>query len=122
MYLLDTNVLIYYLRNEYRVARRVDELLRRNSVLISSVVEAELLSWPELTQEDQDSIVQALANIPSIPIDSELARFAAKLRRIYRIPLIDCFIAATAMRTNATLLTRNIHDFKKITGLKKEKI
>lgn len=122
MYLLDTNVLIYYLRNEHSVVRRIDERLRHNTVLISSIVEAEVLSWPELTERDQHNIEHALASIPSIPVDSVIGRIAAELRRKYKIHLLDGLIAATAIRTHATLITRNTKDFRSIEELQLEKI
>lgn len=122
MYLLDTNALIYYLRGESQVIERIEILLQKKSVMISCIVEAELLSWPELNPLDQEIITNAIATIPIIPVDSEIARLAADLRRMYRIHLLDGLIAATAIRTNAILITRNTKDFKKITELKIEKI
>jgi len=105
VYLLDTNALIYYLQNEHPVVLRIEELLQHNAVLTSSIVEAELLSWPKLTEKDQKIIIYALSTIPVIPVH-----------------LLDAIIAATALKTNATLLTRNSKDFQKIKELKIEKI
>jgi predicted nucleic acid-binding protein len=46
-----------------------------------------------------------------------LARFAGYLRREYRVKTGDSAIAATALLTRTTLLTRNTQDFQRIPPL-----
>jgi len=52
-----------------------------------------------------------------IPVDSRIARTAGWIRRAYRVNIADGVIAATALFTGTTLLTRNTRDFRKIPNL-----
>jgi hypothetical protein len=52
-----------------------------------------------------------------IEFDDKLINFVVYLRRKYKIKLPDAIIAATALYTNSTLITRNIKDFSKIKDL-----
>jgi len=52
-----------------------------------------------------------------IEFDDKLINFAVYLRRKYKIKLLNAIIAATALYTNSTLITRNIKDFSKIKDL-----
>ncbi len=52
-----------------------------------------------------------------VNLDFALAELAAEMRRKYRVKLIDAIVAATALTTNATLVTKNTRDFKRISGL-----
>ena len=53
-----------------------------------------------------------------IPLISSIARMAGDLRRLYpRLRTADSAIAATALFTNATLITRNVQDFRQIERL-----
>lgn len=40
------------------------------------------------------------------------------MRRLHRLKLADAVVAASAISTHSTLVTRNIRDFKNIPGLK----
>ena len=57
-----------------------------------------------------------------IPLDSRIARIAGSLRRQYNIKTADSIVAATALFTGTTLITRNIRDFQKIPNLLLRKI
>lgn len=67
-------------------------------------------------------IEDLLATISIIPLDSRIARLTALVRRHYRVKVPDSIIAATAMFTGSTLLTRNTRDFRKISNLTIRKI
>lgn len=58
-----------------------------------------------------------LETFVSIPLDNPLAEMAAVLRRLYRLGLPDAGIAATAIRFNMPLVTRDT-DFQKVNELK----
>ena len=57
-----------------------------------------------------------------VPLDSRIARYAGYLHRLYRLKTPDSAIAATAMLTKTTLLTRNVNDFRPIEDLKVQEI
>lgn len=118
MYVLDTNVLIYYTRDEKSIVERIERWLATSEVLvISSITEAEFLSWPELAAADYRIMEDVLTTLNVVPVDSSLARIAAAFRREYRAPLLDSIIAATAFVRNAPLVTRNTKDFRTIKAI-----
>lgn len=123
MYTLDTNAIIYYIKGDPHVTIALDEIFFGPApIYISSISEAELFSFKNLTVEEQIRIEYTLRTVVPVPLDSRLARVAAYIRRSYALKLADSIIAATAMTTNSALITRNIRDFKNISGLRLHKI
>ena len=115
MYTLDTNAIIYYLKNDLGAVSALEPLFARDVALyVSAITELELFSSPTLTEKDMAAISQLLTSVAIIPVDSRLARFAGYLRRLYRLKTDDSAIAATALLTHTTLVTRNIEDFHHI--------
>ena len=121
---IDTNVIIAYLAGESQVKEILSQWqLQGLPLFLSTVVETEVLSFPKFTPEELQTTSKFLEeNFLSIPFNREIARIAAKLRRDYRLKFPDAAIAATAISTNTSLITRNIPDFKKIPNLKLLKI
>jgi len=110
--LVDTNIIIYYLKGE-RVA--VDFLKKFQSKLsISVITKMELLSYPY--DEHQDRIIRNFLNTSFhlININKDIIEKTIMMRRTKKIKLPDAIIAATAFVTNLKLVTRNISDFKNI--------
>jgi predicted nucleic acid-binding protein len=89
---------------------------------VSTVTELELYSYPDLNDEEEAAITRLLTDMFVVPLDSRLARYAGYLRRLYRLKTPDSAIAATAMLTKTTLLTRNMDDFRQIEYLKVQEI
>jgi predicted nucleic acid-binding protein len=89
---------------------------------VSTVTELELYSYPGLNDEEEVAITRLLTDMFVVPLDSRLARYAGYLRRLYRLKTPDSAIAATAMLTKTTLLTRNMDDFQQIEDLKVQEI
>ncbi len=119
MYLLDTNIIIYYLKNENKVVKYLERILSKSSIIyISAITECELLSYPDLKTDEEKIINELLKSLYILPIDSNIGRIAASIRRNYRIPLADSIIAASSILTNSILITRNVKDFKKVKNLK----
>ncbi len=86
-------------------------------VFYSTIVEAELFSFHELTKE-QKTKIRAILNLGEIiDVDSKVALKAAELRSISRknyqrkLKLPDAIVAATAVLCSAVLITRNVEDF-----------
>lgn len=118
MVTLDTNVIIYYFKKETEVVSVLNDIFSLQSrPFIASVTELELLSSPTLTPVEVAEIDGLLLSLSIIPLDSQVARRAAEIRRMCRLKTADSVIAATALFTHSTLLTRNIKDFKKIPDL-----
>jgi len=118
VYTLDTNAIIYYLKSEAVAVSVLEPVFAQDVALyVSAITELELLSSPTLTDEDISAISQLLTSVVIIPVDSRLARFAGYLRRGYRVKTADSVIAATALLTHTSLVTRNVGDFQRIPTL-----
>ncbi|OGF73492.1 hypothetical protein A2W48_00075 [Candidatus Giovannonibacteria bacterium RIFCSPHIGHO2_12_44_12] len=123
MYTLDTNAIIYYLNGDKDAVQFLNKILARPVTLyVSAMVEIELFSSKNVSQIELSNIEAILETTFNVPIDSRVARLAAKLRRDFNIKIPDSAIAATALLTNTTLITRNDKDFRKIPDLKLERI
>ena len=124
MYTLDTNAIIYYLDRDPAVVVLLDRLFDNvdATFYVSTVTELELYSYPGLNDEEEVAITRLLTDMFVVPLDSRLARYAGYLRRLYRLKTPDSAIAATAMLTKTTLLTRNMDDFQQIEDLKVQEI
>jgi predicted nucleic acid-binding protein len=118
VYTLDTNAIIYYLDEDPIVIPVLEPILAQDiAIFVSVVTELELLSHPGLTEEDIAEIAQVLMSMVVFPLESRLAQLAGTLRRQYRLKTPDSIVAATALLTRTTLVTRNIRDFQDIEAL-----
>lgn len=119
MYTLDTNAIIYYLKGEEAAVNVLQPILDADTpIYVSTITELELFSYAGLTAEDEARIDTALSMVRIVALTSGIARVAGDLRRLYtRLATPDSAIAATAIFTNSTLITRNVRDFEPIGGL-----
>jgi len=109
VFLVDTNILIYYLEGRQEAV----DFLRRNrgNLAVSAIAWMEVLSYP-FTPE-QETVVRAFLNEFSlIEITMPVMELAVSLRKQKKMKLPDAVIAATSIYHNMTLVTRNTKDFK----------
>ncbi|MGE0824401.1 MAG: type II toxin-antitoxin system VapC family toxin [Candidatus Binatia bacterium] len=120
MYLLDTNAIIYYIDDVPSVVQVIEDIVAQEvPVYVSTLTELELFSYSALTEADEARIDAVLATVRVVPLISRIARIAGDLRRLSpRLKTADSAIAATALFTNSTLVTRNVQDFKRIDTLR----
>lgn len=120
-YLYDTNIFIYYLADDITVnSWFTEEFLNLHEILISPIIRIELLSFTGLSKEEEQSIEDLLSQFNTVPLLREIENQTIQIKRQYKIKLPDAIIAATAINQDAFLVTRNVGDFKEITGLKIE--
>lgn len=120
---LDTNTLIYFLSGDPDVSRALTAWREAHEVfVVSTLVQAELLSLPRLTAKDIERIEGLLGTMLLIPVDASVARLAAEFRRRYRVQLADAVIAATAFLRDVPLVTRNVKDFSRIQDIDVQEI
>ena len=118
---LDTSFLIRALVRGSAEDRHLRGWLREGEPIgISSIVWAEFLCGPVRPQEIE--LVNRIFGEPA-PFGAQDASAAANLfnqsgRR--RGSLVDCMIAATALRRNASLATANGEDFRRLTAAELE--
>jgi predicted nucleic acid-binding protein len=123
MYLLDTNAVIYYVKEEASVVSIIEDIYTKNiPVYLSVMTQAELFAFPQLSDEESERIEKFLQSVSIIPMDSQIARLTGTIRKTYQLKIADSVIAATALFTNSQLLTRNVGDFKKIPELRIQEI
>lgn len=117
-YLLDTNILIYYWKNDIPEAERdkIEEILK-HSFIISIITKIELLGWRMHTPGGFEKAKEFLEQAEVLPIDDELAELTIALKRNNNIKLADALIAATALSNDLVLVTRNYSDFSTLAEL-----
>ena len=131
MYLLDTNACIALINGTPTdVRRRFQRAVNRDAtMLVSSVVAFEL--WYAVAKSQrQEANTQRLeafwaGPIELTPFDEEDAQEAGRVRAAREIagkPIgaYDVLIAAQARRRSATLVTSNVAEFDRVSGLKWE--
>ena len=108
-YLLDTNILIYYLNNDKTAIEFVDNNLKKCA--ISTITYLEILVYPY--DEEEDKKVRDFLELFTIyEINREIINIAIKTYRNKKVKMADNLIGSTAKLHNLTLVTRNIDDFK----------
>jgi len=120
---LDTNAIIYYLKGDRKTSDHIEEILKNNpSIYVSTITEVELFGYSKITEMEAFQIEKILETVSIIPLDSRIARMAARVRQLYKLKTADSVIAATALFTGSVLVTRNVKDFSKVTDLKVKSI
>jgi len=114
-FLIDTNVVIDTLGNV--MPQNVKQKVLQMPPIISAVTYMEALGWHQATPS-QLRILHKFMDVATIlPIEQPVIETTVWLRQQKKIGLGDAIIAATAIVYNKVLVTRNISDFKSISGL-----
>ena len=126
-YLLDTNILIYLLKNKpTSVAQRIDALDEHDSLGMSFFTWAELLKGAERSSSKPEVLrkLDALAKqVPvSYPSDARICQhYANQFTQLKDagtpIGANDLWIACHALAEDATLVTHNTREFERVDGL-----
>ena len=125
MTLLDTNVIIYYLKGDPGIVTRVQRA-SRDELAIPAIVVYELeygtlrSHFPARRRRELEA---GLAQIRHIPFDSAAALAAAGIRvelekQGSTIGPLDILIAGTAVSRGAALVTNNAREFSRVPGLR----
>jgi predicted nucleic acid-binding protein len=119
-YLWDTNIIICFLQQQLspQAVDFVDELLMTDRPCFSVITEIELLCWKTATPKDIRLIHDFIEDSTVIELETSIKYMTADIRKVHKIKLPDAIIAATAVVNELTLITRNVSDFKNISGLK----
>ena len=69
MYLLDTNAIIYYLKEENDVVSIIEDIYTQNApVYVSAITEAELFAFSGMSDDEIESIEKFLQSVSIIPM------------------------------------------------------
>jgi tRNA(fMet)-specific endonuclease VapC len=130
MVLLDTDILIPYLRKDVKIKNKVSDLISRNLLLSTTTINvAELYLGAYLSKkkkENLNSVKNLISKLDIISFNTNHGRIYGELKAKLQkrgtiINELDIFIAAIVLERDTRLITRNIRHFEKISGLKIEK-
>lgn len=126
MLILDSNTISYYFRGDPHVVPRL-QALRPTDLGVPAIVEYELRYGllrlpPEAAAPRLAALEKLLRPMQRLPFDTGCATHAARIRASLEaagtpIGPHDTLIAATALRHQATLVTRNVREFSRVAGL-----
>lgn len=129
-YLLDTNILIYFLKNRPPiVADRINGLPANVEIGMSFITYAELLKGVARSSRAQESEQNLIRLTRQIPVwyqtNQELCRhYALQFTRLKMagtpVGANDLWIACHALAESATLVTNNTREFARVSGLRLE--
>jgi len=128
MYMLDTNICIYLIKNNPPQVRPHFERLQPGEILLSSIVLAELMygiSKSQYKDRNLAALEMFLMPLEIVQFDMDAAEkygdIRASLEQSGRtIGGNDLLIAAHAIRLDATLITNNEKEFARVSGLRLE--
>jgi hypothetical protein len=113
VYTLETHAMISSLDDDPTVVPLLEPLVGQDSAIVVSVMTAlELLSHPELPEEDITAMTQLLTSVVSFPLESRLAHLAGALR------LVDLAIPNLVV-TNTGLRLASVRQNLRIPGITK---
>jgi len=123
-YLLDTNIVIYTMKNRPQQVKRCFQK-HEGEMCISSITLGELVFGAEHSQQVERNLadIEALvARLEVLPLDSKAAYHFGQIRAaLYTIgrPIgpYDMLIAGHARASGLVLVTNNTHEFERVPGL-----
>jgi predicted nucleic acid-binding protein len=113
--LLDSNIIIYTAQPQHAALR---QFVAATVPAVSAVSYVEVLGFHRLTVSERTSLQQFFAAARVLPLDQPILDQAVLLRQQRRMSLGDSLVAATALVHGLTLVTRNVDDFRWVSGLK----
>jgi tRNA(fMet)-specific endonuclease VapC len=123
MYLLDTNICIFYFKGRFRLLEKFKEAGIENC-FISEITLAELkfgIANSQNIKQNQKTLSEFLAGLQIIPIFPALDLYASEKARLRKSGLsteeFDLLIGASAVCHGLTMVTNNVSHFEKIKGI-----
>jgi len=121
---LDTNTLIYYFKGQGQIAKNFANVSPQE-IGISRIVLFELqvgIAKSTSPAKRTQQLQQLLSRVNLVPFDRDSAVAAATIRAQLEqqgtpIGSLDVLIAGTALAFQATLVTHNVKEFSRVSGL-----
>jgi predicted nucleic acid-binding protein len=107
--LIDTNIALYLLGGDERIA----DLLNGKRVFASFITEIEVLSYSEITEEEESKLKEFFNEVTIIGWNDAIRASTIKLKKNYKIKLPDAIISATSIYLKVPFLTAD-REFLKI--------
>lgn len=99
--IVDTNIVIYALKNNPTVYSFVNE----KKLAISFITEIELLGWKGISTNDKNLITDFLKQCLYIDYNYQIRQQTIFLKQFYNLKLGDAFIAATSLEFDIPLVS-----------------
>lgn len=122
-FLLDTNICIYLLKGLYNLDKKIEEVGITNC-FISEITIAELKFGVENSRDiirNSKVLEEFINKFAILPVFTSLDIYAKEKARLRKtgtpVEDFDLLIGATAIFNNLVLATKNISDFKRISGI-----
>ena len=130
IYMLDTNILIYLIKNKPpSIVARVNKLDKDAVLCMSFISYAELLKGAEKSTRKAETLQQLKRLTQQITVNYQTSsilceHYATQFTQLKEVgtPIgaNDLWIACHALSQNATLVTHNLREFERVIGLKLE--
>ena len=122
-YLIDTNVTIYYFGLALSAeSEKFMDMILGEKYSISVINRIELLGFERLHVNESDALSAFISNSSIFDLEEDIILETIQIRKKYNIKLPDAIIAATCLVNSCSLITNNVKDFDKITGLNVVKV
>jgi predicted nucleic acid-binding protein len=102
----DMCVVVKLLKGEFKLSS-LDINIDEARQFISVITRMELFAKYDMKPKEEQAIRNFIADITVFPLDEEVERKAVEIRRMFKIKLPDCIIAATAIIIDAVLVTND---------------
>jgi tRNA(fMet)-specific endonuclease VapC len=127
IYFLDTNAVIHYLKGNGSISSRLAQVLPER-IKISAIVEAELLTGAAKSNKpgkSREAVEEVLLPYEIVPFGHEHAAAYAEIRKVLEakgtmIGPNDLILASTVKAADATVVTNNVGEFRRVPGLRVE--
>lgn len=97
----DTNIILYFLQGKQEVI----DLLADKELLLSEISEIELLSFPNLSVEQEKELKSFISECTVVGLNQEVKNLTIALRKSSRQKVPDTIIAASAIYYKVPLIT-----------------
>lgn len=111
-YLLDSNIIIYYLNGDENIHFFIKE--NHHICAISFISYYEVLTY-DFSHEEELAVRKFLDGFEILFISKNIVNKAIENRKIKKIKIADNFILATAQAYSLDIVTRNTKDFTSFT-------
>jgi predicted nucleic acid-binding protein len=104
----DTSAIIKLIDEQYDLLSlgiNIDE----TQLLASVIVRMELLSKLNMSKDEEQDILEFLDDLTVVPLNEAIEQKAIEIRRVTKLKLPDCIVAATSIILDAVLLSDDDH-------------
>ena len=112
--IVDSNLIILASKTEHAGIR---DWFMATPLSASAISRVEVMGYREMTEDERSILTRLFAGLQVIPITDSVLDEAIRLKQTKKMSLGDSIIAGTAILHGGEFATRNLKDFRNITGL-----